>query len=95
MRIYIIHSPNSTENYIDNVLSTEQKLIKSGENVVNPLPDQIKAISNEELHNMYASKIEQCDAVYAMENWDKTVLGNAEMAQAMSLRKTIMFEQKV
>ena len=95
MRIYIIHSPSNTENYIDNVLATEQKLIKRGEHIVNPLPDQVKEISNEELHNMYSRKIEQCDAVYAMENWDKTDQGNAAIAEAMLLRKTIMFEQKV
>lgn len=95
MRIYIIHSPSNTENYIDNVLATEQKLIKSGDHVVNPLPNQVKEISNEDLHNMYASKIEQCDAVYAMEGWDKTDWGNAAMVEAMLLRKTIMFEQRV
>lgn len=95
MRIYIIHSPSNTENYIDNVLATEQKLIKGGDHVVNPLPDQVKAISNEDLHNMYASKMETCDAVYAMDGWDKTDQGNAAMADAMILRKTIMFEQRI
>ena len=40
-------------------------------------------------------KQEACDVVYAMEGWDRTDIGNAEMAEAMVRRKIITFEQKV
>ena len=92
MRIYIIHAPNNSENYIDMVLATEEKLIEEGHHIVNPLPDK-PFVSQEELHEMYKAKIALCDRVYAMEHWDKSAYGNPEMAEAMKLRKTITFEQ--
>lgn len=95
MRIYIIHSPRFTENYIDRIIQTEKELIKDGHHVMNPLPDQMQGIGELELHKMYASKIKDCDAVFAMEGWDKTDIGNCEMSEAIILRKTITFEQKV
>lgn len=95
MRIYIIHSPSTSENYIDKTLSAEQYLIEQGHHVMNPMPDQQNSISNKELHDMYGHKIRDCEAAYAMEGWDKTDIGNAEMAELMIHRKTIMFEQQV
>lgn len=92
MRVYIIHSPGNLENYIDNILAVEQKLIEEGHHIVNPLPDETD-ISEKELHEMYRAKIALCDRVYAMEHWDKSAYGNPEMAEAMKLRKTITFEQ--
>lgn len=96
MRVYIIHPDSKSENYIDKVLVTEQMLIKEGHHVVNPYPDQkMTVLSNEEMYQMYANKIEYADMVYAMEGWDKPVTGNKAMSKAMILRKTIRFEQKV
>ena len=95
MRIYIIHSPSNSENYIDRTLATEEKLIKEGHQVMNPLPDQNEHISNEALNAMYGHKMKDCDVAYAMEGWDRTRVGNAEMAEMMIQRKIIAFEQKV
>lgn len=95
MRVYIIHSPSDSENYIDRTLQAERQLIESGDHVMNPLPDQNKHIGNEALNNIYGNLIEYCDMVYAMEGWDKTNTGNKEMTAAMLNRKTITFEQKV
>ncbi len=93
--IYIIHSPSDAENYIDRTLATERQLTEEGHIVMNPLPDQANLISNEDMHFMYAHKIFDCDAAYAMDEWSKTTIGNAEMAEMMLRRKTIYFEQQV
>lgn len=93
--IYIIHSPSNSENYIDRILATEHKLIKEGYTIMNPLPDQHTHISNESLHAMYGHKMRDCDVAYAMEGWDRTRIGNAEMAEIIIHRKIITFEQKV
>ena len=93
MKIYIIHSPSTSENYIDRTLSTEKDLIQKGYQVLNPLPDQQKHISDKEMHCMYGHKMRDCDAAYAMDGWSKTEIGNAEMVELMIHKKTIMFEQ--
>lgn len=92
MRVYIIHAPNNSENYIDRVLTTEKKLIAQGHHIVNPLPDRTD-IRPKELHEMYKGKIVLCDYVYAMDGWDKSAFGNLEMAKTMIHKKTICFEQ--
>ena len=94
MRIYIIHSSDKEENYIDRILLTEQKLIGEGHHVMNPLPDLQDNISNKFLHDMYGHKIRYCDEVYVMDGWSvNNIIGNAEFAEAMIHKKTIRFEQ--
>lgn len=93
MRIYIIHSPSNSENYIDRVLATERKLIDEGHHILNPLPEQEKLISDKEMHFMYGYKMRDCDVAYAMDGWSKSEIGNAEMAEMMICKKTITFEQ--
>lgn len=94
MRIYIIHSSDKEENYIDRTLQTEQRLIENGDDVMNPLPDQYDHISNKKLHDMYGHKIRECDEVYVMDGYNRgNVIGNAEFAEAMVHKKTIRFEQ--
>jgi len=94
MRIYIIHSSDKEENYIDRILQTEQKLIEEGHRVMNPLPDQHNNISNKSLHEMYGHKIRDCDEVFVMDGYNKAnVIGNAEFSEAMIHKKTIRFEQ--
>lgn len=93
MRIYIIHSPSTSENYIDNVLSVEQKLIENGDHVMNPLPDQVKNISNTEMFKMYKDKIRNSDKVFAMKNWQRTDTGNVEVAEALIHSIDIEFEK--
>lgn len=97
MRIYIIHSSDKEENYIDRTLQVEKKLTDEGCNIMNPLPDQNKNIGNKALNSIYGGLIQYCDMVYAMEGWDKTPsnTGDKEMAEAMVHRRTIVFEQKV
>lgn len=93
MRIYIIHSPSTSENYIDNVLSLEDKIIGNGDHVMNPLPDQVKGVGNKELYEMYGHKIKDCDKVYVMKGWAKTCTGNPEMAEALKHSVDISFEK--
>ena len=93
MRIYIIHSPSTSENYIDNVLSLEEKIIEKRDHVMNPLPDQPENIGNKELYEMYGHKIKDCDKVVVMKDWSKTSTGNPEMAEALMRSKDIVFEK--
>ena len=93
MRIYIIHSPSTSENYIDNVLSLEDKIIGNGDHVMNPLPDQVKGIGNKELYEMYKHKIKDSDKVLAMKDWSKSSTGNPEMAEALIHSVDIIFEK--
>lgn len=93
MRIYIIHSPSTSENYIDNVLSVEQKLIENGDHVMNPLPDQVKGVGNKELYEMYGHKIKDSDKVLVMKDWSKSSTGNPEMAEALMHSVDISFEK--
>lgn len=93
MRIYIIHSPSTSENYIDNVLSLERKLIENGDHVMNPLPDQSNGIGNKDMYEMYNHKIKDCDKVLAMKEWEKSSTGNPEMAEALIHGKDITFER--
>lgn len=93
MRIYIIHSPSTSENYIDNVLSLEQKIIENRDHVMNPLPDQVKNISNSEMFKMYKEKIKDSDMVFVMKGWQDTDTGNVEMAEAMIHCVDIKFEK--
>lgn len=93
--IYIIHSPSNSENYIDRILATEKELMRAGYHIMNPLPDQHKHINNESLHAMYGHKMRDCELAYAMDGWDRTRVGNAEMAEMFMHRKIIAFEQKV
>ena len=93
MRIYIIHPSSDSENYIDKTLSVEKTLIEKGNHILNPLPDQGKHINDRELHFMYGHKMRDCDAAFAMDGWSKTEIGNAEMAELMIHKKTIIFEQ--
>lgn len=91
MRIYIIHSPSTSENYIDNVLSLEQTMIENGEYVMNPLPDQPGNIGNKELYEMYKHKIKDSDKVVVMKDWSKSSTGNPEMAEALKHSVDILF----
>lgn len=93
MRIYIIHSPSTSENYIDNVLSLEQKVIGNGDHVMNPLPNQLKDIGNKELYEMYSHKIKDSDKVLVMKDWSKSSTGNPEMAEALKHSVDITFEK--
>lgn len=93
MRIYIIHSPSTSENYIDNVLAVEQKIIENGDHVMNPLPDQVKNISNTKMFKMYKDKIKNSDMVFVMKGWSKSSTGNPEMAEAMIHSVNIEFEK--
>lgn len=94
-KVYIIHSPSNSKNYIDRTLAAERLLMEEGHEVVNPLPDQMKVIDNESLHFIHGYKMRHSDVAYAMEGWDRTDIGNAEMAEMMIHRKVITFEQKV
>lgn len=95
MRIYIIHSSDKEENYIDKVVATEQKLIMEGHHVINPLPEEGINIDNVKMNRIHGNLIPYCDMVYAMEGWDEFGgIGNVEMAEAMKCRKDIRFEQK-
>lgn len=65
---------------------------------MNPLPDLEKVsssrlISNEEMHSMYGYKMRDCDAAYVMDGYAGTTIGNAEFAEMMIHKKTIIFEQ--
>lgn len=93
MRIYIIHSPSTSENYIDNVLSLEQKIIENRDHVMNPLPDQLKHIGNKEMYEMYGHKIKDSDKVVVMKDWSKSSTGNPEMAEALMHNVDITFER--
>lgn len=91
MRIYIIHSPSTSENYIDNVLSLEQLIIQNGDSIMNPLPDQPSNIGNDALYEMYKDKIKDSDCVAAMDDWCKSSTGNPEMAEALKHSIDILF----
>ena len=93
MRIYIIHSPENTENYIERIKSAEEALIELGHHILNPLPEELPEISNEILCKIYGEKIIKCDAVFAMLDWDKSDTSNKEMARAHIMKKIITFEQ--
>lgn len=93
MRVYIIHSPSTSENYIDNVLSLEQRIIDNGDHVMNPLPDQATNIKNRELYEMYGEKIKNSDKVVAMKDWHKSSTGNPEMAETLKYSVDIKFEK--
>ena len=93
MRIYIIHPSDKEENYIDRILSAEEKLIEEGHHVLNPLPDDDSLISNKDLHLMYMHLMRDCDAVYAMDGWSRSEIGNDEMAEVMIHKKDIKFEK--
>lgn len=96
MRVYIIHSSDKAENYIERVRATEEELLEEGHFVINSLPENAENIDNKKMNDIYGSKIERCDMVYAMDGWGEFgSIGNAEMAEAMKNRKTIRFEQKV
>lgn len=94
-KIYIIHSPSNSENYIERTLAAEKKFMEEGHEIVNPMPDQMPAVDNESIHFIHGYKMRHCDMAYAMEGWDRTRVGNAEMAELMIHRKTITFEPKV
>ena len=91
MRFYIIHSPSTSENYIDNVHRLEESIIRDGDCVMNPLPDQLKDIGEKELYDMYKDNIKDCDVVLAMQDWSKTSTGNPEMAEALKHSVDILF----
>ena len=91
MKIYIIHSPSTSENYIGEVRSLEEWIIEHGDCVMNPLPDQLKDIGDNELYDMYKDKIKDSCCVVAMPDWDKSSTGNPEMAEALKHSVDIMF----
>lgn len=93
MRIYIIHPSDTEENYIDRIISAEQKLIEEGHHVLNPLPDDDSFISNKDLHLMYMHLICDCDAAYVMDGC-KSDIGSAELEEMTIRKKTIMFEKQ-
>ena len=97
MRIYIIHSPKKSDDYFARIREAEKTLRAAGHHILNPLPDNVE-VDNPEYDNVddfrqYAQKIELCDVVFAMEGYAKEDIGNAAMAEAMVLKKTITFEQ--
>lgn len=97
MRIYIIHSPKTSENYFERIRATEEMLLDAGHYVLNPLPENVEQeapdYDNADDFKENAPKINICDVVYAMEGYAKEDIGNKVMAEAMVLRKTIAFEQ--
>lgn len=95
MKIYIIHSPSTSENYIENVRLLERIIINGKDCVVNQLPDQVKDMGDKELYDMYKDKIKESNTVIAMKEWDKSVTGNPEMAEALKHSINIVFEKQL
>lgn len=94
MRIYIIHPEEKTPDYYKKITMAELKLLQEGHEVLNPSP-KTKTFDNVDLFRLYAAKLNECDAVFAMNRWGASEIGNLEMANAMQLRRTITFEQDV
>lgn len=95
MRIYIIHSSNDTEQYLERIKMTEERLIEYGHHVLNPLPEGVEHFSNEDFFKLYASKINLCDIVYVMLDWENSDISHYELEEAVALKKGIMFEKPI
>lgn len=97
MKIYIIHSPKSEENYFEHIRETEKRLTEYGHSVLNPLPEGVEEKEPEwdniNFYRTYAPRINDCDMVYAMFGWEATNLSEHEIKEAMNLKKHIVFEQ--
>ena len=97
MKIYIIHSPKTSENYFEHIRAVEQKLTEYGHSVLNPLPEGTEEKEPEwdniNFYRTYASRMDYCEMVYVMLGWEETHLSNLEMKEAVKLKKHIVFEQ--
>lgn len=96
MKIYIIYPPKKTENYFEKIRTVEKKLELEGHQVLNPLPEDVEIINldydNVDHFRTHAHKINLCNAVLAMDGYAKEELGNKTMAEAMVLKKIILWE---
>ncbi len=90
MRIYIIHP---AKHDIEKIKLAEETLLNEGHYVVNPIPEEIVDYKEVDLFNKYANKINNCDAVFAMNKWEDSYIALIEMITAAKLAKTITFEQ--
>lgn len=97
MKIYIIPLPKKSADYFERIRAVEREQIHYGREILNPLPDDVETTNpdydNVDHFRAHAHKINLCDAVFAMNGYAKEELGNKAMAEAMVLKKTIMFEQ--
>lgn len=91
MKVYVIHPREDVQDYELKVAAAEVALRENGNQVVNPMITT-RRYTNELGYEIYGRKMEQCDAVFAMEGWAHSNTSNLEMANAMKLKKTITFE---
>ncbi len=90
MKVYVIHPREDVKDYKLKVAAVEVAIREYGNQVVNPMITT-RRYTNELGYEIYGKKMEQCDAVYAMEGWAHSNIRNLEMANAMTLKKTIAF----
>ena len=96
MRIYIVHSSSNTEQYIERIKATEEKLIEYGHHIVNPLPEGVEGeFANDDFFKLYASKINICDVLYVMLGWENSDISQYEIKEGISLRKSLLFEKPI
>lgn len=91
MKIYIAGKVNGLENYKEKFNAAEQELISKGHICMNPsiLPE---SFPYEAYMPICTAMIDQCEGVYALDNWKDSKGAKVELAYAQVTGKKIIYQ---
>lgn len=92
MKIYIAGKINGFENYKEKFKEAEDKLLKEGHVCMNPaiLPE---GFPYEAYMPICTAMINQCDAVYILDNWKDSRGAKVELEYAKVTGKTVLYQE--
>lgn len=92
MKIYIAGSIDKNPNYKNQFSDAEQRLMKYGHTVINPVKNP--GFSYKEYIDMGLCELMRCDAIFLLNGWEKSNGANLEYVYALTTGMTIFREEK-
>lgn len=93
-RVYISGAMTGVQNYKQNFLEAERKLVKEGYKVVDPawIDSVMTNADYEDYMVVDMLLLDMCDAIYMLKGWEKSCGANREYGYALAKGMEIMFE---